>query len=610
MPLNPWKYKGKSRAFVLSKFNLKRRKTDKKTMHYALLPLLHFGLVLLLAVSPGYAQEKICAENFAQVAKADFYFTYKDHISALVHLKSGGSSKMLAPSMRKDLYRLAGVKGEKELLANLDDAFSSLYKLMGKENFEKEVGQNLSTIKIALQKEADKIHGPSHSLEDTIDFRRGWGWRLLPENDPAFNDPAFLARLLTRSGATGNVMDLGYHGRDAFDKAWRKLAPKNVPAPTHFTLTGSDANNTFYDIAESTLKQKRNTALSITEYFPRELGRIEAEIKKAENTIEQIIQMQRHPTAEWQSSEAQQKLRQYLKEWEPHLIKLQKQEKEKIEAIERAKVFLAKAQKQEKPASILVFEGSYGAGSGKLKEFGYLNQRGQKNTPEMITSPVSNTLNPTDPKEIARLKELETKALKEIREKADQLNAGGILIEPIQGINGVKFYRTEFLLALRKLCDELQIPIFADEVLTGGGRTGKFFGYEHHAGFEPDFISFGKGLQLAGIAKVERGKDFTMPMRMVTLHQYDEAILKSTQIMNRIHDDKLMENATRSGQYMVERLRQRAKQTDDSQIRGIGALIYDGAGAADYRIRGAMRRLLPPMTITEKEVDELLPMIP
>ena len=275
-------------------------------------------------------------------------------------------------------------------------------------------------------------------------------------------------------------------------------------------------------------------------------------------------------------------------------------------------------------ADILHFDGVYGGGRGPIAGVGFLPY-GKEMAPNQdhlrITSPHSYQFLPKGKKEIKRLEKLETKALAEIEHKitTNKTPVGGLLIEPILGAKGVMFYRPEFLTRLRALCDKHKVPIMADEILTGGGRTGKFFGYQHYKGFEPDFVTFGKGLQVAGIAQVSRGRDapsYRSPHGMTTLHATSESLLKGARVMTRIHDGKLMDNARVVGDYMVRKL----KKFDKKQVpnhspeqdrhhaagptRGMGLLMY-----SEKRVNGvmdAMGRLMPYMSITKHDVDQLI----
>ena len=69
----------------------------------------------------------------------------------------------------------------------------------------------------------------------------------------------------------------------------------------------------------------------------------------------------------------------------------------------------------------------------------------------------------------------------------------GIMLELIQGEGGVNVAGKEFVLSLRKLCDEKGLLLIVDEVQTGVGRTGKLFCYENY-GVQPDIMTLAKSL--------------------------------------------------------------------------------------------------------------------
>jgi len=78
-------------------------------------------------------------------------------------------------------------------------------------------------------------------------------------------------------------------------------------------------------------------------------------------------------------------------------------------------------------------------------------------------------------------------------EEAIDQTTGAILVEPIQGEGGVNNAGKDFLQGLRKLCDEKGLLLIMDEIQTGLGRTGEWFGF-HHADIKPDIVTMAKGM--------------------------------------------------------------------------------------------------------------------
>src|SRR5699024_8657606 len=94
-------------------------------------------------------------------------------------------------------------------------------------------------------------------------------------------------------------------------------------------------------------------------------------------------------------------------------------------------------------------------------------------------------------------------SLHAVIEREGPENVAAFIAEPIQGAGGVLIPPKEYLQEVRNLCDEYNILFIADEVITGFGRTGKWFGVENYD-VTPDVISFAKGvssgyIQLGGV---------------------------------------------------------------------------------------------------------------
>ena len=75
-------------------------------------------------------------------------------------------------------------------------------------------------------------------------------------------------------------------------------------------------------------------------------------------------------------------------------------------------------------------------------------------------------------------------------------DVAGVLVEPVAGTNGVLVPPKEYLPRLRQICDAHQVLLIADEVMTGWGRTGRWFAVDHW-GVQPDILVTAKGITTA-----------------------------------------------------------------------------------------------------------------
>ncbi|GIV64987.1 MAG: acetylornithine/acetyl-lysine aminotransferase [Bellilinea sp.] len=207
----------------------------------------------------------------------------------------------------------------------------------------------------------------------------------------------------------------------------------------------------------------------------------------------------------------------------------------------------------------------------------------------------------------------------------------GILVEPVQGEGGYIIPPPGFFPALRRLCDRHGILLIADEVQSGVGRTGKWWAIEHF-GVEPDIFCVAKGIA-SGMPlglMVARKSLVTWPKGSHG-NTYGGNPLSCAAALATLEiiEDELLENATRAGNYAMEKLRAiQEKHPSIGEVRGIGLMIgiefvYDRQTkqhADDLRDRvvdlafenglltlGAGRnviRISPPLSVTLNELDE------
>ena len=276
--------------------------------------------------------------------------------------------------------------------------------------------------------------------------------------------------------------------------------------------------------------------------------------------------------------------------------------------------------------SIAFFDGVYGGAHGLavgIPQLGLVTEHGRHRTMQHLRLPDTTTLEwpRQSHRESRRLDLAETRALATLTRLAANRSRpiGAVLIETIQGVSGVRHTRRRFLLRLRTLTDRLGIPIIVDETLTGGGRTGRFFAYEHYRGFTPDFVIFGKGLLLGGVAVVRRARQRASQrppasIGVTTFWADNLRLLRAAHVLEAIRRQRLVRNAATVGRYLARKLRELDREMElDLEISGVGLLIGLKAPAELLQIAGTVfttdpdrRRLLPPLTLSRRDVDDLI----
>lgn len=208
-------------------------------------------------------------------------------------------------------------------------------------------------------------------------------------------------------------------------------------------------------------------------------------------------------------------------------------------------------------------------------------------------------------------------------------NTCAIMLEPIQGESGVHPASMEYLQAIRRICDSRGLLLILDEVQTGLGRTGKWFGFEHY-GIKPDIMSLAKtlggGFPIgACLAKDEVASAFEPGNHASTFGGNPLACAAALATLQAIEDERLVENAADVGAYFRDALtRLKAKRDDINEIRGIGLMIameMNRSDAVDVAARclqeglivnpigNSIVRFLPPLIVSKEDVDTAIEIV-
>lgn len=195
-----------------------------------------------------------------------------------------------------------------------------------------------------------------------------------------------------------------------------------------------------------------------------------------------------------------------------------------------------------------------------------------------------------------------------------------ILSEVVQGEGGYNIASGKFIRNLRKCADRYGVPLILDEVQSGMGRTGKWWAFEHH-GVRPDIMSAAKALQVgmaAYDASLDPGEQGAMSSTWGGGSRIDMAV--GAKVIEVIKKDRLLDNAAAMGAKLKKGLQELVGKGDVMDVRGLGLMIgieFGSKQSRDERLLRAFKkgllllpagqkamRVIPPLTITEEELDE------
>jgi adenosylmethionine-8-amino-7-oxononanoate aminotransferase len=229
-----------------------------------------------------------------------------------------------------------------------------------------------------------------------------------------------------------------------------------------------------------------------------------------------------------------------------------------------------------------------------------------------------------------------------LREDPETVSA--VILEPILSSGGFIIPPIGWLRAVRAVCDELDVLMIADEVITGFGRTGRWFACEHDD-VVPDLMSVAKGITSgyvplsASIARSRIADAFPDGATKENVHPNTyaahpvacAAALANLRIMEQ---DGLVANAEKMGTRLLEGLQSAVgRHAIVGEVRGRGLMVCvdlvepDGSGrsldtarvaeldrkawdrGAIVYARGSVLRLAPPLCISGEEVDQLVAIV-
>ena len=203
-----------------------------------------------------------------------------------------------------------------------------------------------------------------------------------------------------------------------------------------------------------------------------------------------------------------------------------------------------------------------------------------------------------------------------------------VLCEAVQGEGGIVPATPEFMAGLRALCTEKKILLFFDEVQTGIGRTGKWFGFQNY-GIRPDGFSMAKALGGGfpiGAAAVtpELSNVFQPGNHASTFGGNPLACAAALATLETIEKEHLLDNAVQMGARLMDGLKQLAAQHPCIQaVRGVGLMVGTVLNIPAKPVEAKLRengllciatgdhvlRFVPPLVVSPAQIDQALALV-
>ena len=196
-----------------------------------------------------------------------------------------------------------------------------------------------------------------------------------------------------------------------------------------------------------------------------------------------------------------------------------------------------------------------------------------------------------------------------------------VMMELVQGEGGVLPLDYDYVQAVKKLCEEKDWLLLADEVQTGVGRTGTLFAFQQY-GILPDVVSFAKGiaggLPMSGIMANEKCRNVLGPGTHATTFGANPVCAAAGLVVQETLSDAFLEEVKAKGAYLRKGIEE-LNLPCFGKTRGMGLMIgievkegYNKSEIANKLIENGLlvltagpgMRLLPPLVITKEEMDQ------
>jgi acetylornithine/N-succinyldiaminopimelate aminotransferase len=199
-------------------------------------------------------------------------------------------------------------------------------------------------------------------------------------------------------------------------------------------------------------------------------------------------------------------------------------------------------------------------------------------------------------------------------------SVAAVLLEPVQGEGGVNPAGAEYFTAVRRICDERGILMMVDEVQTGLGRTGEWFGFQHY-GVRPDVVTvakaLGNGVPIGACWAREEVADVFVPGdHATTFGGQPLAAAAARAVLAVMEAEDVPARARRAGGLLCERL---AALPGVTAVRGLGLLLAVelaeptasavavaclDAGLVVNAVTSSALRLAPSLLVSDEHIDE------